>query len=71
MPKLDPLADQPFSYFTTKNGGVHIQARGKTVTSLKGREAQRFLDKVERADSASQQQHMARATGQFKFGNER
>ena len=71
MPKPDPLAHQPFSYFVTKTGGVHIQSDGKTVTTLKAREAQRFLDRVEYADAAAQQQLMARATGQFKFGNER
>ncbi len=71
MPTPDPLAHQPFSYYSTKDGRVHIQSQGKTVTSLKGKPAERFLDRVEQADAAAQQQLMARATGQFKFGNER
>ena len=43
----------------------------KTVTTLAGDGAQRFLARAEGADAAGLQQLMARATGNFKRGNER
>ncbi len=64
-----PLGD--FSYSPTKDGGVRIAFNGKVVTTLAGSHAARFLARVEGADAASQQHAMARATGNFKRGNER
>jgi hypothetical protein len=60
-----------FSYRASKDGKVFIAWHGKTVTTLKGREAARFLSKVESGDEHAAQQLMARATGNFKRGNER
>lgn len=71
MPTADPLAHEPFSYQTTKSGLVQIRCDNRVVTTLKGKAAARFATKVETLDAAGQQQLMARATGQFKFGNER
>jgi hypothetical protein len=67
----DPLADEPFSYRATKNGAVQLFHRGRLVKTIKGREADRFLARAEGAGAAALQQLLARATGAFKFGNEK
>ncbi len=64
-----PLGD--FSYTQTKDGGVRIAFNGKVVTTLAGRHAARFLDRAGGADEEERQHLMARATGNFKRGNER
>ena len=66
-----PLEDEPFSFVATKSQRVMIYARGKPAKTLKGQEARRFLDRVRMASPRQAQLLMARATGQFKFGNER
>ena len=69
---LDELiADQPFSYQATNNGLILIAYKGKTVTRLAGREARRFLARVDAAGEAAQQLAMAKATGHFKHGTEK
>ena len=67
----DPLAHEPFSYTATKQGTLQLHARGRIVKTLKGKEATRLLGKLEAADAAQVQLLLAKATGQFKFGNER
>jgi hypothetical protein len=57
-----------FSYHATKDGSVLIDWRGRTVTTLRGQEARRFL---RRAETEDEQALMQRATGNFKRGNER
>ena len=71
MPTEDPLAHEPFRYQVTKSGLVQIFFENRVVTTLKGKAGERFLSKVEGRPGPDQQQAMARATGQFKFGNER
>ena len=71
MPKDDPLASRPFSYRRTKDGTVRISQQGRVVKILRGRDAERFLHRIESADEEAAQLLMARVTGQFKFGNER
>lgn len=69
---LDDLQrDQPFSYRATKSGTVHIAFHGKTVTTLSGRDAARFLGRLEAAGAGQAQLVMAKATGHFKRGTER
>ena len=65
------LQDQPFDYQEIKASGVRISYRGKTVTTLKGKDAGKFLAKVASADKQEQQLFMAKTTGHFKHGNER
>jgi hypothetical protein len=60
-----------FSYRADKDGTVRIAWRGRVVTTLAGREAARFLSRIEGADFARAQLAMAKATGNFKHGNER
>ena len=67
----DPLASMPFSYATRSDGTIVISYRTAPVTILRGRSAERFTTRISGADAAAAQQLMARATGNFKRGNER
>ena len=60
-----------FTYRANKDGKVFISWEGKQVTILKGKPAQKFLKKIENADHLEAQLLMAKATGNFKRGNER
>ena len=60
-----------FSFDHRKDDHVMIYHLGKAVTTLSGRNAIRFLNQVIGADSDKQQLVMAKATGNFKRGNER
>ena len=60
-----------FSYSETKNGKVFISWEGRTVTTLAGEGAKRFLARAEGLDMDGRQELMRRATGNFKRGNER
>lgn len=71
MAPSDPLSDEPFSYLTRADGTVVIRYRGAPVTLLRGKVAARFASRLAGADAAASQQAMARATGNFKRGNER
>lgn len=50
---------------------MHIQWRGRQVTTLRGRDAERFLRRVEAATPREAQLVMAKCTGNFRRGNER
>ena len=56
-----------FSYQASKDDTVRISWNGRVVTTLRGRDALRFLDEAARGD---EQLAMAKATGNFKRGNE-
>lgn len=71
MDAVDPLSEAPFSYRLLKNDVLQLFYKGKPVVTLKPREGLNLLSKLERADELGQQRLMAKATGQFKFGNER
>lgn len=71
MAAPDPLGHEPFSYVTRADGTIVIRYRDAPVTRLRGKSAARFVTRVEGADAAAAQQLMARATGNFKRGNER
>jgi hypothetical protein len=60
-----------FSFRATADGRVLISWRGRQVATLAGDKAQWFLQRVEGATPAKLQVLMARATGNFKRGNER
>jgi hypothetical protein len=67
----DPLAERPFSYAARTDGSIVISYHAAPVTILRGKAAARFATRVTDADPAAAQQLMARATGNFKRGNER
>lgn len=60
-------APHGFSY-QVRGDEVEIRHHGRPATTLRGQRAQRFLADVEDGDP---QQLMARATGNYKHGNER
>jgi predicted RNA-binding protein YlqC (UPF0109 family) len=60
-----------FEYRTTKDGRVLIGYQGRTVTTLKGAQARTFVERVVDADEDKVQLALAKATGNFKRGNER
>ncbi len=49
---------------------VRIFRSNRLATTLRGKEAQRFLSRIDSADVGGAQLLMAKETGQFKFGNE-
>ena len=63
---LDPLSEPRFSYQATKSGSVMISYQGRVIKTLKGREADRFIQKMYGADARAAQLLMAKATGHFK-----
>jgi len=64
------LEERPFAYRATEEPQVLITWRGGLKRRLTGREAQRFLEKIRGASEEEAQLLMARATGNFKRGNE-
>lgn len=61
-------APHGFAYVTRADGAVEITHHGRRATTLRGTAATRFLADVERDDP---QLAMARATGNYRHGNER
>lgn len=74
MPEIDKrnlLDDEVFTYRINKEKKVFIAWHGKQVTVLKGKEAQKFMSRIANLDHKEAQLVMAKATGNFKRGNER
>ncbi|GGB35161.1 hypothetical protein F3157_10665 [Virgibacillus dakarensis] len=70
--KRNRLDEESFSYRVTKNNTVFIDWQNKQVKILKGKEAEKFLNKINRVrDEKELQLLMAKITGNFKRGNER
>ncbi len=65
------LKEQPFSYRARKDGSVEILWKGRRATALSGKLAERFLEQATAEDEHGKQLLMAKATGNFKRGNER
>jgi hypothetical protein len=65
------LNDEVFTYRLTKDGRVMIAWHNRHVVTLKGLTAQKFVRQIEGLDPHAAQLVMARATGNFKRGNER
>jgi hypothetical protein len=62
---------EQFSYRTTKDGRLRVAFHGRHVVTLAGGEAQRLAGRLETADAEQTQLLLAKATGNFKHGNER
>jgi hypothetical protein len=62
---------EQFSYRTTKDRKVLIYWQGRRVVVLKGARADKLIAGLPRMDPEEQQLTLARATGNFKRGNER
>lgn len=63
--------DDVFTYRQTKDGKVLISSEGRLVTTLAGKHAQKLLARLGTADRLEVQHILARATGNYKHGNER
>ena len=65
------MAAEQFSYRVTKDGRVRVAFHGRHVVTVAGRDAGRLADELRGADSEQAQLLLAKATGNFKHGNER
>ncbi|MBY6036602.1 hypothetical protein KUV80_08055 [Fictibacillus nanhaiensis] len=72
MDKRKRLEEEVFTYRVTKNSTIFIEYNGKTVTTLKGKEAEKILKRIEQASTDHEVQLiLAKVTGNFKRGNEK
>ncbi len=69
--KKNKFAEEVFTYRTAKDHKVFISWHGNQVMILKGKESEKFLAKIARADALEAQLIMAKVTGNFKRGNEK
>jgi len=69
--KRNRLDEEVFSYKTNKDNKVFIFWKGRQIMILKGSESEKFIKKIKAADPREAQLLMAKATGNFKHGNER
>lgn len=65
------LADDPFDYQVTRSGQVRISRGSRAVAVVGGRDAERLADRLASADHDRIQHLLARATGNYRRGNER
>jgi len=65
------VLDEIFTYRRLKDGKVFVYWCEKHVTTLAGKDAQKFLARIEALDGKDAQLVMAKVTGHFKHGNER
>lgn len=69
--KHGKLNDEVFTCAVTKDKKVFIFWKGKRVTTLSGRKAEGFIAAMQGAEGKKAQLIMARATKNFKRGNEK
>lgn len=70
--KRNRLDESPFSYRLSKDNTIFLDYENRQVKVLKGKEANKFLERMEAAeDDKAKQLIMAKVTGNFKRGNER
>lgn len=69
--KRNRLQEECFSYRVSKDNKVFIFWHEKQVMILKGKDSEKFLAKIEKADTIESQLIMAKVTGNFKHGNEK
>lgn len=63
--------EEVFSYLASKDGKVFLYWHTKQVKVLKGEEARQFIARIDGLDNQAAQLLMAKATGNFKRGNEK
>ncbi|MCF6136610.1 hypothetical protein [Pseudalkalibacillus berkeleyi] len=70
--KNNRLDENPFSYRSSKNNTIFIDYYGKQVKIVKGKEADKLLNKLASAGTDKEEQLiLAKITGNFKRGNEK
>lgn len=60
-----------FTHRITKDGRVLISWQGRVVTTVAGARARKLIEQLDRGDRREVQHLLARATGNFRHGNER
>ncbi|MDQ0709512.1 hypothetical protein QFZ52_002164 [Arthrobacter woluwensis] len=65
------LLDDPFDYSETKDGKILIRRSGRLVVTVAGGRAQDLAARLARSDEDARQQLLARATGNYRRGNEK
>ncbi|WP_026690460.1 hypothetical protein [Alteribacter aurantiacus] len=69
--KRNRLSEDPFHFRVTKDNTVFLDYEGKQVKILKGKDADKFIRKMNAAENEKERQLiMAKVTGNFKRGNE-
>ncbi len=63
--------DLGFTYRLLGRSEVEVRHQGRLAATLRGVQALDFVAEIEGSDLRSQQQLMARVTGNYKRGNER
>lgn len=66
----DGLANDPFAYRITKGGEVRVSRGGQVITVVRGTAAAKLASRLGQSDRLDQQL-LARATGNYRRGNER
>ncbi|KZE69269.1 hypothetical protein AWM68_03100 [Fictibacillus phosphorivorans] len=70
--KRKRLEEEVFTYRITKNNSVFIEYQGKQVMVLKGKEAEKIMNRIDQASTEKDVQLiLAKVTGNFKRGNEK
>ena len=69
--RADVPAPSGFTLESRKNGQVVITHLGKVAAIVRGRTAERLIDRIQECDDLGAQHLMARATGNYRRGNER
>jgi hypothetical protein len=64
--KRGELEGEPFSYRALKNGSVLLEHHGRTVKTISGDEAERFLTRIANLEGLEEQLVLAKLTGNFK-----
>lgn len=67
---LGGLANNPFDYRITHSGEIHVSRGGRTVTVVRGQTAAKLATQLGQ-DPAADQLLLAKATGNYRRGNER
>lgn len=65
------LEEQPFSYKVHSDGKLFVYHEGKHVRTYPAPQASKMLKQLEKSSPEQQQLLLAKATGNFKRGNER
>ncbi|MCD8511089.1 MAG: hypothetical protein LRY73_15305 [Bacillus sp. (in: Bacteria)] len=69
--KRNRLSEVPFHYRVTKDNTIFLDYEGKQVKILKGKDAEKFIKKMNVAENEKERQLiLAKITGNFKRGNE-
>ena len=64
------LDDDPFDYRITKDGRIQVSRAGRRIVTIAGSRAERLVGMLG-ADPEQAQELLARATGNYRRGNER